>query len=189
MPRGKRTLIVVGAGVVVASVLALIYREEIIEVVKKVGPKGVRNNNPGNIRIDSSQWQGMVPLNQNTDGAFHQFVDMAHGMRAHMKVLQAYQQKHGLDTIRKIVRRWAPYGDGKNNPDNYANFVAKEVGISPDAPINIIANTEVLAKVAHAMAIQENGWQWEAALSLDQYRRATRMLAGLGTTHTKSLLA
>lgn len=176
LSRGKQTLLIVGAGVTVSAILALLYREEIVETVKRFGPSGVRNNNPGNIRIDSSNWQGVVPVSENTDGRFHQFRDMLSGMRAHMVLLRNYQSKYGLDTIRKITRRWAPYGDGSNNPDNYAEFVASKVGISPDQPINIIANTEVLAKIAHYMAIQENGWQWSVALSLDKYRKATRLL-------------
>lgn len=191
LPKQKQLFLIGGVALATAGILGFAYREEIVTAASGLGPSGVRNNNPANIRIDSSNWQGVVPKAQNTDGRFHQFSTMEYGMRAHMVLLRNYQTKYGLNTIRKITHRWAPYGDGSNNPDNYAEFVAKEVGVSPDTPINLLTNTEVLAKVAHAMAIQENGWIWEPAFNLKKYRSATRMLGGLAgiVSHTQKLLA
>lgn len=36
-------------------------------------PRGIRNNNPGNIRW-GDDWKGLVPKEQRTDKAFCQFV-------------------------------------------------------------------------------------------------------------------
>ena len=43
-------------------------------------PRGIRNCNPGNIRLSGDKWKGLRP--RQTDGEFCQFTDMAHGYRA-----------------------------------------------------------------------------------------------------------
>lgn len=43
-------------------------------------PRGLRNNNPGNIRTTKDRWQGLRP--QQTDPAFFQFTEMRYGYRA-----------------------------------------------------------------------------------------------------------
>lgn len=43
-------------------------------------PRGLRNNNPGNIRLSSTKYQGEVQPSQDT--AFKQFESMAYGYRA-----------------------------------------------------------------------------------------------------------
>ncbi len=48
-------------------------------------PRGIRNNNPGNIRIGKTRWQGQKPV--QSDGSFVEFETPAAGLRALMKVL------------------------------------------------------------------------------------------------------
>ena len=43
-------------------------------------PRGLRNNNPGNIRITKDKWQGL--REKQTDKEFFQFVEMKWGYRA-----------------------------------------------------------------------------------------------------------
>ena len=70
-------------------------------------PRGIRNNNPLNIEL-GDQWQGLAA--SQTDGRFAQFQAPEYGFRAAAKVLNTYQNKHGLTTPRQMISRWAPAG-------------------------------------------------------------------------------
>ena len=71
------------------------------------------------------------------------------------KTLETYQNKHGLTTVNQMISRWAP--PNENNTTNYANFVASEMGISPDAQIDLSANPELAQKMVGAMIKMEGG--------------------------------
>jgi hypothetical protein len=72
-------------------------------------PRGIRNNNPLNIRlVAKNRWQGRVPPKHNSDGAFEQFHDPIMGLRAAAVLLIAHYDRRHLDTIRKLVAVWAP---------------------------------------------------------------------------------
>lgn len=126
-------------------------------------PRGMRNNNPGNIRVGSSPWQGKIPLSQNTDGAFEQFTTYVYGIRAMIKNLLNYN----LNTLRDIIYKWAPPGDN-NDTEQYVNFVALKTGISPTQPISL-QDKNTLRKIVKAMAEMENGRQ---AITDDQFNYA-----------------
>ena len=102
-------------------------------------PRGIRNNNPGNIRIGSSSWQGKVPIAQNTDGSFEQFQDhpkgtaMQMGVRALTKLGHTYLRQNPLHTISSFIGKYAPTNE--NNTQAYINFVAKKVGVSADTKV------------------------------------------------------
>ena len=70
------------------------------------------NNNPGNIRTSSTKWDGEVT---KPGEAFERFSDMHMGVRASVKILRTYGNKYGIDTINKIIDRYAPPSD--NNPN------------------------------------------------------------------------
>lgn len=114
-------------------------------------PRNVRNNNPGNIKI-GDDWQGA----SGDDGTFVKFETPEMGARAMAKVLNNYQKKHGLRTIRGIVGRWAPAGDN-NDPDAYANYVAKEVGIDPNTEVDFSKDPELQARIMKKMIDFEGG--------------------------------
>lgn len=117
-----------------------------------VTPRGIRNNNPGNIRYDGTLWQGQVGQG---DGAFIIFVDPEHGIRALAKVLIAYQAKHGLTTIGQMINRWAP--PVENDTDAYVIAVCKACSASPNNPYTLTPSR--LATLAKAIIHQENGEQ------------------------------
>ena len=50
--------------------------------------RGLRNNNPGNIRRDRDKWQGEIVPSQ--DQSFKQFSSMAYGYRALIKFCLLY---------------------------------------------------------------------------------------------------
>ena len=114
-------------------------------------PRGIRNNNPGNIERGEN-WQGMS--NVQNDTRFITFISPEYGLRALGKLLQNYQTLYGLDTIRGIVSRYAP--SSENNTQAYVDFVSRETGFGPDQPLNL-QNRETLVKLMQAIVIQENG--------------------------------
>jgi len=83
-------------------------------------PRGIRNNNPLNIRLTATRWVGMR-ANQ-TDKGFCQYCSMAYGWRAAFMLLFSYYHKHGLKTVRDIISRWAPPSDG-NDTEKYIRSV------------------------------------------------------------------
>lgn len=81
--------------------------------------RGIRNNNPLNIRRGSI-WKGLQP--QQTDKAFCQFVSMEYGVRAALYLMRVYVNKHNLHSVNEIITRWAPPED-HNNTANYIRIV------------------------------------------------------------------
>lgn len=116
-------------------------------------PRGMRNNNPGNIRISSSNWKGKVPTSRNTDKAFEQFDYYVWGVRAMIVLLRNYINRNNLNTIRKIMSKYAP--PSENHTDTYAKWVANKAGIGIDQPIT--GTQQFLRPLVKAMAHYENG--------------------------------
>lgn len=89
--------------------------------------RGLRNNNPGNIRQDKDKWQGEIIPSQ--DKSFKQFSSMAYGYRALIKLLQNYRKFHNRQTIAEFINRWAP--PCENNTSGYIARVCKEMEVPP----------------------------------------------------------
>ena len=91
--------------------------------------RGIRNNNPLNIRHSADQWEGMRA--EQTDPAFVQFETMAYGYRAAWKTLESYSKYfHDLPkafNVRNIIMRWAP--PTENDTDNYIRTVLSLTGL------------------------------------------------------------
>lgn len=114
-------------------------------------PRGIRNNNPGN--LEAAGWQGQT----GTDGRFATFATPQDGIRAAARNLLAYQDGHGLNTIGAIVARWAPAADG-NDVAAYTASVAKETGLPADKPLDL-HDSGTMMKLVTAMVSHENGQQ------------------------------
>lgn len=97
-------------------------------------PRGIRNNNPGNIR-HGANWQGLNPDGRNIDSAFCVFTAPIYGIRALAKILINYKRIHGLKTVRQIISRYAP--PSENQTIAYIQSVAKQLGVYPDTVIDI----------------------------------------------------
>ena len=113
--------------------------------------RSVRNNNPGNIRTNSTAWKGKT----GDDGAFVSFATPEHGVRALGRTLETYQDKHGLNTVEGMIQRWAP--PNENDTTGYVNFVANKMGIDKNSPIDLSANPELAEKMVAAMIQKEGG--------------------------------
>ena len=91
--------------------------------------RGIRNNNPLNIRHSSDRWEGA--RTEQTDKAFVQFTTMAYGYRAAWKTLESYwkhfhatQQPFNVSTI---ITRWAP--PNENDTKSYIHTVLRLSGL------------------------------------------------------------
>nr|DAX91006.1 MAG TPA: virion protein [Caudoviricetes sp.] len=118
-------------------------------------PRGIRNNNPGNIR-HGANWLGLKPNGRNMDSAFCVFTAPVYGIRALAKVLINYKRIHGLNTVRQIVNRYAP--PNENQTTAYIQSVAKQLGVYPDTVIDI-EERGVLTVFIKAVIRMENGIQ------------------------------
>jgi hypothetical protein len=124
---------------------------------QRTPPRGIRNNNPLNIRLNpANRWQGRVSPEENTDGAFEQFESPIWGLRAAAVLIIAHHDRRGADTIRKLVRIWAPANE--NDTDAYIVFVARESGFGTDETLDL-HRAEHLKPVLLAMIRMENGQQ------------------------------
>jgi len=92
------------------------------------GSRGIRNNNPGNIEYDGTDWLGLA--NPPSDGAFFVFISPVYGIRALARVLQNYIALDGVpSTVSDIITRYAP--PPKNDTASYIADVDSQLGLSP----------------------------------------------------------
>lgn len=111
-------------------------------------PRGIRNNNPGNIRAGAfANSMGATGADKN---GFAIFSDMQAGVRAAIHLLHGYISR-GYGTVRKIISRWAP--SSENDTESYIAAVAKKLGISADQQVS----DNQLPLLAQAIFAHENG--------------------------------
>lgn len=115
--------------------------------------RGLRNNNPGNIRQNSDNFLGEIK--PSTDPAFKQFESIEYGYRAIFVTLNTYQKKYGLSTIRAMISRWAPPKDN-NDTEAYIRAVSSESGVPENSHITS-TNKDVMVPIVAAMSRVENG--------------------------------
>lgn len=113
--------------------------------------RGLRNNNPGNIRRSATRYRGEV---ESRDPSFKSFESMPMGYRAMFVLLHTYNIKHGLRSIADMIARYAP--SCENNTRAYIDAVGRISGVDTTQPID---TTEacVMMPVVSAMSRVENG--------------------------------
>jgi len=118
---------------------------------KNTLPRGLRNNNAGNIRIGKTRYLGeVVP---SSDRAFKQFKTRGWGYRAIFVLLYTYSRR-GLTTLRQMITRYAP--PSENDTESYINYVAQNAVVNPDAPLDV-NDRNVMILVVAAISKVENG--------------------------------
>lgn len=137
-----------------------------MEVRKKKEPRGIRNNNPLNIRI-GNVWLGEV--RNPTDPAFEQFVSMEYGLRAAFVLLRRYINHYRRQTMRDIISAWAPANE--NNTNSYIDKVSQLSGINPDAKLEF-EDEDTMCRLVAAMAVVENGKSLKAEIIAKGYSMA-----------------
>lgn len=119
-------------------------------------PRGIRNNNPGNIRRGADSWRGLAA--QQPDPEFCTFTAPEWGLRAMGRVLLRYQAQYGLRSVNQMVSRWAP--PSENNTAAYVAAVAADLGVRPDDAIDLNARADLFALLLRAIVKHENGPAW-----------------------------
>lgn len=121
---------------------------------KAMMPRGIRNNNPGNIKKNGIPWKGLVRDERQTDPVFFIFAAPHWGIRAIGKDLTTDYNRDGQKTIRALISEYAP--GSENNTGSYINAVSKETGLSPDAVLDLDRD---LPSLVAAIIRHENGQQ------------------------------
>jgi len=121
--------------------------------VEKFIPRGIRNNNPGNIKKNNVDWDGLSE--EQTDNTFFQFTDPIYGIRALTKILLTYRHKYDLKNVWAIINRYAP--PSENDTEAYKNFVTKKTGLNMLEEID--NSVEAYLPVVKAIILMENGEQ------------------------------
>ena len=122
--------------------------------------RGIRNNNPLNIRHSSDQWEGARA--EQTDKSFVQFENMAYGYRAAWKTLESYwkyfHRTKQYYNVTNIITRWAP--PTENDTKAYIRTVLRLTSLGgkenlpqPSRGVDI----ERLVKLIAAMTTMECG--------------------------------
>jgi len=97
-------------------------------------PRGVRNNNPGNLR-SNIPWKGMIGSDSS---GFAIFDTPENGIKAAAKNLKTYFNKHHLNSVHDIISRWAP--SNENDTQSYIKSVASQLGVSANEPLDITSS-------------------------------------------------
>lgn len=113
-------------------------------------PRGIRNNNPGNIEhMSGVKWLGQT--GQDSDG-YLTFKSAAYGIRAAMVLVRDYHYMHGCNSIGAVISRWAP---GPDNPtQDYIDYVSRRCDVSPWQTVDFCS---IAVPMAQAMCTFENG--------------------------------
>ncbi len=117
-------------------------------------PRGIRNNNPGNLRpLPRDKWVGEVAPDTAKDGPFSRFEKPWQGWRAMTIDVLGDILKDGLNTIEKLVSEYAPALDN-NEEGPYVRALVKAVAVAKDFPLNVRLHGPALLK---AIATYEQG--------------------------------
>lgn len=135
-------------------------------------PRGLRNNNPGNIKTGEG-WKGVV----GNDGVFDIFADDTWGLRALAMDLTAKINRDGLTTIRQIVSVYAP--PSENDTLSYIQAVSDTTGLPADQQLT--ADAATLHSLIRGVITHENGQPANMISDADIDQGISMMGNGVGT--------
>lgn len=130
-------------------------------------PKGLRNNNPGNLIKTNINWNGEVLV--NTDGHFEQFIELRYGIRALMRDLINDIQK-GKTNVAALITEFAPAFE--NNTASYINSVVNSIGTAIVGQLT----QEVLIGLCKAIIRVEIGSGYTSYVTDNDYQDAIAIL-------------
>lgn len=143
-------------------------------------PRGVRNNNPGNIDYNPrNAWQGQLGLEVGVPSPrFARFDKPENGIRALGKLLINYRGKDGMpgvggpgiDTVRETISRWAP--GNENNTEAYIAAVARRLGVNANDVIDVRKPATLGVMVSSIIAHECAGFAYPEAVLAEGLRRA-----------------
>lgn len=133
-------------------------------------PRGLRNNNPGNLKyFSSNQWKGQI----GSDGVFARFINIAYGIRAWGIDIKG-DIKEGTNTIEKLVYEFAP--PSENNTQTYIDTVVNYSGIGRKQIL--VPTTETLIKLARGMFTVELGLPYAKQITDTDIREGIELMGG-----------
>ena len=132
----------------------------------RIIPRGIRNNNPLNIRI-GNVWLGEV--REPTDPDFEQFISMVYGVRAGFVLIRRYIRHYHRTTIPQVIAAWAP--SNENNTTAYIDKVCQVSGIERDVRLKFEDEDQMVALV-DAMILVECGQHIQEKIIRDGYKFA-----------------
>lgn len=134
----------------------ILNTEEALRIEEESSPSAYMKN-PVNVRYYSSNdWNGMI----GSKNGYCKFDSVENGYRASYKLIKKYIEAYGLNSIKKIIGRYAP--ESENNTKDYINNVERWSGISKNSCISS-EDINKISKLIAAMARQETGTivKWE----------------------------
>lgn len=167
--------------IVYISILGCCYRDELIDIfyvyaskfsnnidsydlrtnfkfVKINGTRGVRNNNPLNIKYSKfNNWLGKI-YNNKKDFDFEEFVDVIYGFRAGYKILITYRERYNAKTIEDIMYRFSP--PNENNTEDIITKMEYKMGVKRDSYICLSSYPALLQN----MALIESGYLYPISI-------------------------
>ena len=140
-------------------------------------PRGLRDNNPGNIRPSTKyKWNGQTGIdNKGGQGSYVIFQDIEHGIRAMAKDL-SNKIFRGLNTLNKYIKVYAP-ADDANDTANYIKRVSHDTGIAPDELL--YADAPTLHKLVKAHIAVEIGDKFSHMVTEQMIETGVKMAVGL----------
>lgn len=114
-------------------------------------PRGIRNNNPGNLNFVGQAGATKEP---GPNGRFAVFKTPREGLAALRRQLVLYMKRDKIDTVHGIISKWAP--PIENDTNSYINYVAKSVGVQAKEQLGP-PTPELLLKLMKAIIYFENG--------------------------------
>ncbi|EOV0647707.1 hypothetical protein ACOIOT_003413 [Cronobacter turicensis] len=118
---------------------------------KQSTPRGIRNNNPGNLNYVG---QSGATKETGDGGRFAVFGSMQEGIAALYKQLQLYF-KRGINTLSSIVKTYAPASDN-NNVEAYIDALTKATGKGANDALSA-DDTSTIARLMKGIVDHENG--------------------------------
>ena len=131
-------------------------------------PRGIRNNNPGNIEFrPTNAWRGQT----GSDGRFATFATPEAGIRA-LAIDVGTKYSRGLNSVQAIISAYAP--PSENDTTAYVARIARQLGVAPTARIDV-NDPRIRAALVSAIISHENGMQPYSAETIGRIaREATR---------------
>lgn len=118
---------------------------------EKAEPRGIRNNNPGNLNFAG---QAGATKEGGENGRFAVFESMRDGISALYKQIQLYFSR-GVNTIESVVNKYAP-ADDNNNVQAYIKQLVGATGKQADEKLSG-EDTETVFKLIRGIINHENG--------------------------------
>ena len=120
--------------------------------------RGLRNNNPGNIR-KGSQWRGLAHWSEMTaaqknEKEFCVFICPVYGIRALCRVMLTYRKK-GYRTAYEIINRYAP--SSENNTKSYSSHISHRMGLQSEHEEIDVTDPEIMRVLIESIVYHENG--------------------------------